>query len=206
MMRQELFPISIFKAPVLDNQRLKDLLIPYVEQTRQELTPPQYWLTNKIVTSYENKEVEKELLYGDQLSTELKLQYMLVLESFFERDWSINLGSIWYNYYANGEYQEAHTHVGSFASPIHFACVHFLSYDSEIHSPLVLKDPLETIRATSLELRSANYQQKYSLEAKEGDLVMFPSYLYHEVKAGLPTPDYPRITVSFNIQVTRYSK
>ena len=34
---------------------------------------------------------------------------------------------------------------------------------------------------------------------------MFPAYLKHEVKSYPPTPDEPRITVSFNITVTEYA-
>jgi len=37
-------------------------------------------------------------------------------------------------------------------------------------------------------------------------LIMFPSWLEHEVKAGPPTPDYPRITLSFNIKMHRYGE
>ena len=33
---------------------------------------------------------------------------------------------------------------------------------------------------------------------------MFPSYLEHEVKAGPPTPEYPRITISFNIRLNKH--
>lgn len=202
--RKELFPVSIFQASVPDNQRLKDILIPFVKENRHQLTCPPEWLTTNIATSYHSDEIESTLLGGSEISQELRLQYMQVMESFFEYDWGINVGAMWFNYYENGEYQEAHTHVGNYQSPIHFACVHFLSYDPEVHSPLVFKDPLETVRATSLELRSSNYQQKHHLNVQEGDLVMFPSYLYHEVKAGPPTPDNPRITISFNVRVTKY--
>ena len=39
----------------------------------------------------------------------------------------------------------------------------------------------------------------------EGDLIMFPSYLMHEVKANKPTPGNPRISIAFNFAVTQYS-
>ena len=32
-------------------------------------------------------------------------------------------------------------------------------------------------------------------------MIMFPSYLEHEVKSGRPTPDNPRITISFNLNL-----
>ena len=46
--------------------------------------------------------------------------------------------------------------------------------------------------------------EKYYVHAKEGDLIMFPSWMEHEVKPGPPTPDYPRITLSFNVRMHQY--
>ena len=50
----------------------------------------------------------------------------------------------------------------------------------------------------------SGYSDKFRVNAKEGDLVMFPAYLEHEVKAGPPTPEYPRITISFNVKITKF--
>ena len=33
---------------------------------------------------------------------------------------------------------------------------------------------------------------------------MFPSFLRHSVYPSPPTPDYPRITISFNVVVSEY--
>ena len=35
---------------------------------------------------------------------------------------------------------------------------------------------------------------------------MFPIYLEHEVKSGPPTPEYPRMTISFNIRITKFGE
>ena len=53
-------------------------------------------------------------------------------------------------------------------------------------------------------MQSNGYTSKYLPKVAEGDIIMFPTYLEHYVKQTKPTPDNPRITVSFNIVVTRY--
>ena len=89
-------------------------------------------------------------------------------------------------------------------NPTHFACVHFLSFDPEIHAPLTFADPLALIRGHSIDMNNTNYSEKYCPPVTEGDLLMFPSYLDHEVKSYPPTPDKPRVTVSFNLTVMSY--
>jgi hypothetical protein len=116
----------------------------------------------------------------------------------------VQIDEIWYNSYSNGEYQEAHNHVGDPINPTHFACVHFLSFDPEIHAPLTFADPLALIRGHSIDMNNTNYSEKYCPPVTEGDLLMFPSYLDHEVKSYPPTPDKPRVTVSFNLTVMSY--
>ena len=91
--------------------------------------------------------------------------------------------------------------MGEYDYPLHLACVHFLSFDPSIHSPLVFTDPLSAIKSSSFE---SGYSEKCTLKVEEGDFLMFPNYLLHEVKAGLATPEYPRITVSFNIRMLKY--
>lgn len=204
--RRELFPISIFHSSVEDNEKLKSLTIPYIEQYKEEISssPPEGWLTRNIKTSFEKHNINEIFFDDGETSQELKNQYINVLKTFFDQNWETDIDSMWFNYYDNGEYQEGHTHMGVFNKPIHFACVHFLSFDPTVHSPLTFTDPISRLRSTSIEFASSNYGEKCVLNAKEGDLVMFPCYLEHEVKSGPPTPKNPRITISFNIRVLNY--
>ena len=82
-----------------------------------------------------------------------------------------------------------------------FSCIHFLCYDKEVHSPVVFKDPISLIRSHSFEFASHKHDDGHKPDISEGDMIMFPSYLEHEVKAGRPTPDNPRITISFNLNL-----
>ena len=53
-------------------------------------------------------------------------------------------------------------------------------------------------------MKSTHYSEKYNPPVIEGDLLMFPSYLEHEVKSYPPTLDKPRVTISFNLSVMSY--
>lgn len=201
-MKLQLFPVNIFHGSVPDNQKLKDILIPEINRTKTNLITPDSWFTNHLVTSFAHDDVNAAIFNDPQIRSELQKQYTHVIQSFLnEKEWGIDILSMWYNCYENGEYQESHCHI-SCVNSVHFACVHFLSFDPEFHSPLTLIDPLAKLRSHSVEL--SRYSEKVPFECNEGDLVMFPSYLDHEVKASNPTPGNPRITVSFNFKLTQY--
>lgn len=203
--RKELYPISIFHGSVSNNQRLKNLVIPYIEKTRHQFKKsPEGWMTSSVITSFQNLEVNSALFDDGEIGKEVQSQYSDVLKNFFDDELEADISMLWYNYYENGEYQEGHTHMGSYNNPLHFACVHFLAFDPKIHSPLVFTDPLSKIRSTSVEMKCSKYEEKQSMNVKEGDFLMFPSYLEHAVKSGPPTPNNPRITISFNIKVLKY--
>ena len=197
MSRIEIYPISYYKGNVEDNEKLKGMIMPFVEKTKDDCQTPEGWLTTNITTSFENDEISRNL--SDNV--ELKRQYFNVIKRFFDEKFTVQIDEIWYNSYSNGEYQEAHNHVGDPINPTHFACVHFLSFDPEIHAPLTFADPLALIRGHSIDMNNTNYSEKYCPPVTEGDLLMFPSYLEHEVKAGRPTPGNPRITISFNLNL-----
>jgi len=199
--RIDLFPVSYYKGTVQDNEKLKKIVLPIVEKTVDKCKTPEGWLTTNIKTSFDNEKVSNELANCQ----DLKCQYFNVIKGFFDDKFRLEIDDIWYNSYTKGEYQEAHNHCGDALAPTHFACVHFLSYNPNIHSPLTFIDPIDTIRHLSINMKSERYEDRHQPNVKEGDVVMFPAYLKHEVKGYPPTPDEPRITVSFNITVTEYA-
>ena len=203
--RSPLFPVSIYHSSVSDNERIKELFYPLVEKHNSKHTQaPQGWFTDKLQTSFEDEEL-KEIM-GDlntDIGKELNRQYSDTVKTFFDIPFQLQINDIWYNLYENGEYQESHTHFGTYNNPNHYACVHFLNYDPSVHSPLCVLDPLRHIRISSFEyFNESDYKDDHQfLDVKQGDLVMFPAYLEHEVRPGPPTPGNPRVTISFNIKV-----
>jgi hypothetical protein len=208
--RRDLFPVSIFHGSVDQNNDLKKILMPLINRTKNHdevLEPPSGWSTNNLKTSFSSEKVNKYVFgNGDnEIENKIKSQYIKTLDGFFDKNWQIDLSEIWFNYYENGEWQEAHRHISSgLGQATHFACVHFLSFDPENHMPLRLLDPLSLHRALGFEFDSVKVSEKIDLITREGDLVMFPSWLEHEVLPGKSTPGNPRITVAFNVTVESY--
>ena len=203
--RKTIFPVSYYHGKVENNDRLKGQLLPHINSKKDRLFVPEGWTTTKIITSIEDDRVN-EFLFDCK---ELKEQYIDVIESFCDDKYIIEIDEIWFNYYIDGEYQEQHNHLESAmevrtksTSPTStFSCIHFLCYDKEVHNPVVFKDPISIIRSHSFEFASNNYDEGHKHDISEGDMIMFPSYLEHEVKAGRPTPGNPRITISFNLNL-----
>lgn len=194
----ELFPVTIFKTQIENNNRLKELLVRDILETSETLLIPEDWTTNKVKTSF-GEELEVIENNRDLLESE----YIECMREVFDRDFNVEFDSIWYNVYMDGEYQEVHDHLGTPLNPTHFSFIHFLSFNKGEHKPPEFRDPLSQIRNLSLELDRTRCGEVYVPNVKEGDLLMFPSYLQHCVPPGKKT-SYPRITIAFNVRVIQY--
>jgi len=192
----ELFPVTVFKGQVSNNEILKNLLVSEILNESKDLEIPEDWTTHKVRTSFSS---ESNILNR----TELTSQYIDCMRDVFDKDFDVSINKIWYNVYTDGEYQEVHDHLGSLFEPSHFSFIHFLCFDNENHNPPEFRDPLSQLRTTSLELERNNCGEVYVPDVTEGDLIMFPSYLQHCVPPGKKT-EYPRITISFNVKVQHY--
>jgi len=194
----ELFPVTIFKTEIEDNDLLKDILVSKILEESESTLIPEDWTTTKLKTSFsdESEIIEK---YRDLLEKE----YIECMRDIFDKEFNVKIQNIWFNVYTDGEYQECHDHIGTLLRPSHFSFIHFLSFDKDNHKPPEFRDPLGQIRNLSLELDRNRCGEVYVPDVKEGDLLMFPSYLQHCVPAWKKT-DYPRITISFNVKVLQY--
>lgn len=203
---KKIFPISIFKVNIEDNQELKSLLVPNIARNSHYLKIPGLWSTNNVKTSFAGEPKGMEILYDESPYQKMLIErYSLCMNKIFDRDYQISLGELWYNYYSDGEYQEQHDHLGTPLRPFHFSCIHFLSFKRGEHFPPQFVDPLAQLRNLSLELDRNGYGDLYVPDVDEGDLLVFPSYLQHSVLPCNKT-DYPRITISFNFLVTKYGE
>ena len=192
----ELFPVTVFKGQVSNNEILKNLLVSEILNESKDLEIPEDWTTHKVRTSFST---QSNILNQDELTS----QYIDCMRDVFDKDFDVSINKIWYNVYTDGEYQEVHDHLGSLFEPSHFSFIHFLCFDNENHNPPEFRDPLSQLRTTSLELERNNCGEVYVPDVTEGDLIMFPSYLQHCVPPGKKT-EYPRITISFNVKVQHY--
>jgi len=201
MKSKEIFPVTIFKTQINNNDLLKNLLVSDIVKASEKLEIPEAWTTNKIRTSYKREPAGMEVLQDNK--NLLDNQYRECLDEIFDREYKADINDIWYNVYLDGEYQEVHDHIGSVLNPAHFSCIHFLSFNRGEHQPPEFRDPLAQLRHLSLEFDSNNCGDVYVPDIHEGDLLMFPSYLQHCVLPCRKT-EYPRITISFNVRVLSY--
>ena len=197
----EVFPVTVFKTRIDSNEILKNYLVEPILENLDDLVIPEDWTTNKIKTSFSGEPVGREVI--EKHKSLLEKNYRRCIDEFFDLEYDCRFTNIWYNVYQDGEYQEFHDHLGTTINPIHFAFIHFLSYDKEEHQPPEFLDPLKFVRHSSLELLTNRCGEVYVPDIEEGDLLMFPSYLQHCVPPGKKT-NKPRITISFNITVTQY--
>jgi len=107
---------------------------------------------------------------------------------------SIKMSEAWINVYHQGDSQEVHTHCGGDNTA--FSCAYFMQYDPEKDGKFLFYDPNQ-------DMHHGHFTRHYPAtntwfpDVKEGDIIIFPSYLHHQVA---PQGDNPqaRITVSAN--------
>tara|TARA_A100001201_G_scaffold27811_1_gene30437 strand:- start:1445 stop:2071 length:627 start_codon:yes stop_codon:yes gene_type:complete len=198
----KLFPVVVYQSEVKNNSELKELLVPKILEASNSLEIPEGWATTSIKTSWSGEPKGKEVI--SQYRDELYNSYRKCFDEFIDRKYELEVGNIWYNLYDQNSYQELHDHITPpeyLKTPDHFSCIHFLSYDEECHTSPEFRDPISSIRGICFD---SDYISEYAeLNIKEGDFLMFPTYLAHRV---IPqkVSDIPRITISFNIKLTRY--
>ena len=202
--RKTLFPTYIYQYNLKGKNRvLKDRLVPKIQACLDNFpsmdvitTGPPGWVSDNVITSWGRNEMNQNLFvkpaevkecYADAFSKALGLPGQE----------SILYGEAWYNYYVDGQYQEPHDHVNpEFNTPDpHYSVIHFLQFDKERHRAVEFIDPNSKVN------RRYITTDRYRPEIEEGDIIIFPSHLTHFVAPSEPTPDYPRITVAFNINI-----
>lgn len=123
-------------------------------------------------------------------------------------NYSIN--EIWYNYYVKYSSQEIHNHVRVFTEENKvniFSGVYFLKINQD-HPKIIFYNPnlLSVNEAQSLKvklyydksnIKHSFYHRFFELNVKEGDFIIFPSFLEHAIFQ--QKVDEPRITIAFNI-------
>tara|TARA_E500000331_G_scaffold165834_1_gene160620 strand:+ start:1010 stop:1618 length:609 start_codon:yes stop_codon:yes gene_type:complete len=108
----------------------------------------------------------------------------------------------WLNYYIGSENQEEHDHLPGFYSGIHF-----IKYDDG-HTATRFVNPIYQLYSfmyKDIDLyKNPDFgSQHWSPEVKEGDIIIFPSFLRHLVAP--QKSDEHRITLAFNINTIKAS-
>lgn len=190
-----LFCPFYYKGKIKDQKEMKSALVPYFEKQyeKEPSNSPTGWMCD-VHTSY---------CKTDLILEKYKKNYTDNIIDFFSEinfpESKLEILNLWYNLYKKGQWQETHHHA---ANPYaYFSAVHFLKYDSEIHSPIIMSNPNRIFLETYSLGRQTNlnyWDLMHPVNVEEGDIIIFPSTLEHFVKPQVT--DDSRITISFNIR------
>tara|TARA_R110000796_G_scaffold4894_1_gene18520 strand:+ start:134 stop:673 length:540 start_codon:yes stop_codon:yes gene_type:complete len=95
------------------------------------------------------------------------------------------LTGIWINQYTDKDFQGSHVHPGDYS---------FIIYYKTKKSHTVLNSPVKNF--IEIEGNSKLFDERHDVDLKEGDIIMFPSYMEHWVK-----PNSDGITIAGNIKI-----
>jgi hypothetical protein len=105
------------------------------------------------------------------------------------KDFIFNVSHTWINKYEKNDYQGSHVHPSDFS---------FIIYYTVDKSHTVFNSPTKKLIESS---GNKFFKSSYEPELKQGDIIVFPSYLEHWVK-----PNSNNITVSGNIDIVNLVK
>jgi len=105
----------------------------------------------------------------------------------------LKISDIWYNIYTQDMNQEVHTHEDT-----GFSGIYFLKFDNNLHTSPVFHNPVFYYNFHHQALRSIE-KINYTPKIKQGDLIIFPGNIPHQVEK--QKSNIPRITITFNIDI-----
>ena len=136
--------------------------------------------------------LDGDTLFDKQSINYLNLQITEVLSYLLKpycKNFSFRIPNIWINKYEEKDYQGTHIHPSDFS---------FIIYYKVDKSHTVFNSPVKNI----LETRNSKiFLRDFQPKLKEGDIIIFPSYLQHWVK-----PNSSNITVAGNIDIIELIK
>ena len=198
-----LFPVVSYQSKISNNDELKDMMLSDIVKESKSLKVPGGWAVPDSLKTSWGEDIHDIL---DKHKPELYSSYTECFDEIFDKEYEIKVNNTWFNLYEEGASQELHDHITNpnwLMRPDHFSCIHFLSYDKNVHTPVQFCDPINASRSLSPSL-SRDYVSEYvDLDINEGDFLMFPCYLSHRVKPQ-KVSDIPRVTISFNIRLSKY--
>jgi hypothetical protein len=95
------------------------------------------------------------------------------------------LTAIWLNQYTDKDFQGTHVHPGDYSFIIYYKCK---------KSYTIFNSPVKSL--IEIENNSKLFDVDYTLDLKEGDIIIFPSYIQHWVK-----PNSDAITIAGNLKI-----
>lgn len=188
---KNLFSVPIFHGKVDNYKKYNRDLLPACQEIRKETEDMTDlpWNCNVWSTYAYDAQVFKR----PQFHEIAKVIGMYVREYIDKRKWKheskILMTEMWVNYQDKYQYQEYHDHRERIVSGIYYIDV------PEGTPGIMMQTPLKA-NFDDLMFDEESCQEVNHLNIQTGDILLFPSWLNHGVKANLT--DKPRINVAFN--------
>ena len=146
------------------------------------------WLTNYDSIDY------------DILIQIIKKEFQKLLEKQKAHFEDIIVHRPWMNVYKKFDFQEPHDHIGETSQ---FSCIYFAQYNPKCDAKLYFMNPkqqIHTLIGMDKIMNNKNYNNIFYPDIVEGQILIFPSYMYHGVTVQ-KCDENPRITIAANLSI-----
>lgn len=198
-MKFNLFPTYIYQAPLKESKDLNKSLKQEVQQIRELDFEGQEWSQKHYFGGYTSYASMGQLHLSSPNFMELeKLIRKHVLKFAKELEWDfdprdLHMNSCWVNMMPKGTHHSFHIHPLSVISGTFYLDMRSLSSPIKFEDPRLSKFMACPPRKEKAKLQNQNF---VSIRAKNSDIVLFESWLRHEVPAN--STEHERISISFN--------
>ena len=107
----------------------------------------------------------------------------------------VGVSEIWAIINKKGTFNSSHNHPGSYLSAAYYVKAPNNCGNIHFYDP----NEIKKFNSPPIENRTELSASGFSIKAQEGSLLIFPSYLYHDVGKNLSNED--RIVISFNVSI-----
>ena len=197
-----LFSIPVYHGQIKNKKEVDELFSnivfeDYVKYTRDETSANHHWGCS-VYTGHAEELITAETDWINQFLFLIKdefVEYQSVIEN-----GSANHSyatSIWINIYGNGDHQETHEHIGA-KSIISFS---YVMKQPENGGRFEFLNPNRNLLKASDKDNVITGHESVSMDAREGDIIIFPSWLEHRVTHN--NSNEKRMSISGNAYVER---
>jgi uncharacterized protein (TIGR02466 family) len=191
-----MFPTLVWK--ILLNAELRDAIDPKILATLETLRrdvptlkPGQGWQSE--TTLHQRAEFQQLISCVSKVADSI-LRFLRIGQEPFE------ITGCWATVLAKGAIHKAHSHPNNFLSGVYYVRIQPGADTIYFHDP---RSQARVIRPPVVELTAENTDQVV-VRVRNGNLLMFPSYLEHSVDANMSAEE--RISISFNIMFSSFAE
>ena len=193
------FPEPVFKYKFEKAEFFNNKLAQYIYSLQKEDL-------NGLTKSNRGGWHSKDFKLTDQNSIQFKFAVELqkyIFDTFQKFGWetrknNIRITQMWAIINKKDDFNVIHTHPNTYLSAAYYVKAPDDCGSIQFHEPNEVKKFRHPVIEKHNELNSSGF----SIKAEEGNLLIFPSYLYHSVGKNLSSED--RIIISFNVDIITY--